>query len=218
MNDMLRRALRESIGLRHQLEMNLFGRDSELWEGEFKKFLRHETCWIPPDSGIALATTVIWRTIEMGTYENPRRDRYFPNHPGDRLRFRIGVNCSINDEAQRLLPGGHFCDATSEGTVKLAKVSGRQLGCEKSASYQEIVTRGLERGLELCNREVGPRLRDQYIDQTKNEWLLVAMERLSGFFFLVQNSHGQLWLRALTIEDISMGGFYPDQQWVFQHK
>ncbi|MEK7162238.1 MAG: hypothetical protein AAB730_00075, partial [Patescibacteria group bacterium] len=47
MNIMLRNALRKNIGLRHQLEKNLLGNDSDTWETELKKFLRQEPCWVP---------------------------------------------------------------------------------------------------------------------------------------------------------------------------
>lgn len=46
MNSILRNALRNNIGLRHQLEKNLLGDKGEIWEKELKKFLRQEECWV----------------------------------------------------------------------------------------------------------------------------------------------------------------------------
>lgn len=47
MNDMLREALQEFIGLLKQLLTNLLGPNGKEWGDEFKKFLRKETCWVP---------------------------------------------------------------------------------------------------------------------------------------------------------------------------
>jgi len=46
MNRMIRNALRNNIGLRHQLEKNLLGDKGDVWEREFNKFLRQEECWV----------------------------------------------------------------------------------------------------------------------------------------------------------------------------
>ena len=46
MNNMLSKALREFLsGPINQLIVNLGGDDGEIWEKEFKKFLRKEKCW-----------------------------------------------------------------------------------------------------------------------------------------------------------------------------
>ena len=45
MDDMLRRALRNFLGLLKQLLTNLLGEDGETWTTEFKRFLRKELCW-----------------------------------------------------------------------------------------------------------------------------------------------------------------------------
>ncbi len=46
-------ALREfTTGLLHQLLVNLSGQDGQMWLGEFKKFLRKESCWVPRETVI----------------------------------------------------------------------------------------------------------------------------------------------------------------------
>lgn len=45
MDAMLRRALREFLGLLKQLYTNLLGDEGEMWGNELKKFLRKEPCW-----------------------------------------------------------------------------------------------------------------------------------------------------------------------------
>ncbi len=45
MDTMLRRALREYNGLRHQLDKHLLGEDGDAWVAQLKKFLRKEPCW-----------------------------------------------------------------------------------------------------------------------------------------------------------------------------
>lgn len=46
MDVMLRRALREFLGLLKQLYVNLLGDEGEVWGNELKKFLRREPCWV----------------------------------------------------------------------------------------------------------------------------------------------------------------------------
>ena len=52
-NTMLFKALREfTTGLLNQLLVNLAGQDGQLWLAEFKKFLRHEPCWIATPAAV----------------------------------------------------------------------------------------------------------------------------------------------------------------------
>lgn len=55
MDTMLRRALREYAGLRHQLDRNLLGNEGEVWQEQLKKFLRKEACWVPGAQNLSRA-------------------------------------------------------------------------------------------------------------------------------------------------------------------
>ncbi|SRR6266700_1464148 len=89
--------------------------------------------------------------------------------------------------------------ATEETDVDLVVVSAAELGFKKGAKYSEICARALELGLELCPAEVGPALRLAYKDQPRGEWLLIAMNAISGSdgdlrVFIVEHDRDELWL------------------------
>jgi hypothetical protein len=92
------------------------------------------------------------------------------------------------------------------------------LGFNSGATTAEIYEKAQELGLELCPAEIGPQLRLQYKDRLTNEWLLIAMEPISGsdgnpnVFRLARYSGGS-WLYA----DIagSTRRWYPGNRFVF---
>ena len=59
-------------------------------------------------------------------------------------------------------------------------LSVKELGFNDGAYYKDICTKALELGLELCPAEVGPALRLVYKDQSRGEWLRIAMEAITG--------------------------------------
>lgn len=108
-----------------------------------------------------------WKTIKLGTGLKTGQDFYD----------------ALADEDLRVDEGGilqrpEFSVATQCFEVDLVRVSVRDLGFERKTLYRAICVRAKKLGLELCPAEVGPQLRLQYLDQPKNEWLLVAMETI----------------------------------------
>ncbi len=124
----------------------------------------------------------------------------------------------IGDWAFDILGKEAFTAATEEQEVNLVRMSVKDLGFKGNARFDEICARGKELGLELCPSEVGPQLRLQYLDQPKNEWLIIAMEA-------IRDSHGLLdvfgvghvddgrWLNAYYGHPDST--WNPDYQFVF---
>ena len=91
-------------------------------------------------------------------------------------------------------------------------------GSRETATTARIFEEAKKLGLELCPAEVGPQLRLQYRDQPKGEWLLIAMEPITGSdgdlsVFDVERVDDGLWLDS----DDSDPDFLwdPDDRWVF---
>jgi hypothetical protein len=76
-----------------------------------------------------------------------------------------------------------------------------ELGFPDGGTVKEIYTKAKEQGLKLCPAEVGPALRLALKNQPIGEWLLIAMEPISGrrahpsFFYVASDGDGQ-WLLA----------------------
>ena len=89
-------------------------------------------------------------------------------------------------------------------------VSVAELGFKDGATREQIYARAKELGLDLCPAEVGPQLRLQYKDQPNGEWLVIAMEPITGSvgnlnLFRVRRDDSDLWLDG----DYD----YPDYVW-----
>ena len=151
----------------------------------------------------------IWKTIKLGTGLKSTDDS----------RKSIKKNgMKISDWASDILGKPTFTTAAQETELDLVKVTVAELGFKKGARREQIYIRAKELGLELCPSEVGPQLRLQYQDQPNGEWLLIAMEPITGSdgglgVFSVERGGSGLWLRS------DYGGpgnfWHPDAQWVF---
>lgn len=112
-----------------------------------------------------------WRKVKLGTGLKTVDD------------FRKAIKqagMKIGDWGNDILGKPVFTVSPEEVEVDLINVSVAELGFKDGATYKDICVRARELGLELCPNEVGPQLRLQYKDQPKGEWLLVAMEAISG--------------------------------------
>lgn len=142
-----------------------------------------------------------WKTIQLGTGLQTADD------------FRkevVKAGMKIGDWANDILGKPAFTATTSETEVELVVASVAELGFKDGATRKDIYVRAQELGLDLCPPEVGPQLRLQYTDQPKGEWLVIAMEPITGsdgslrLFFVGRDDDGR-WLSA---RDGNPGGFW----------
>ena len=131
----------------------------------------------------------VWKTIKLGTIKN-----------ADEFRKALKkAGFKISDWANDIIGKPAFTVASSEEEIQLVNLSVEELGFKNGAKYGDICARGKELGLELCPNEVGPQLRLQYKDQSKGEWLRIAMEPITAsggslLIFHVELDDDVLWL------------------------
>ncbi|MDP3997721.1 MAG: hypothetical protein Q8P73_04450 [bacterium] len=151
----------------------------------------------------------VWRRIKLGTGLKTADD------------FRQAIkdnDLRLGDWASDILGKEAFTVAIEEQEVDLVVMSVKELGFKGNARFDQICARAKELGLELCPAEVGPQLRLQYLDQPKNEWLIIAMEAIRdsdghlGVFDVEHVDDGR-WLRAGGGDPVSV--WYPDDRFVF---
>jgi hypothetical protein len=107
----------------------------------------------------------------------------------------------IGDYANDILGKPAFTVAKGETEVDLVVISVAELGFKDGAKREDIYVRAKELGLELCPSEVGPQLRMQYVDQPKDEWLVIGMEPIADSdgdlkLFYVKHGDDDLWLSS----------------------
>jgi len=101
----------------------------------------------------------------------------------------------------------------------LVRISATQLGFTKAARRDAIYDRASSIGLKRCVAEIGPCLREEYLDQPIGEWLIIGMAPIlvpnsyPEFFVLQRNDDGSLWLNSFWA--ISGHVWSPGSQWVF---
>ena len=147
-----------------------------------------------------------WKTIKLGT-----------NETVEELKQALTASgCRVNDRASELLKNITVCPVEVE--VDLVVVSVAELGFPNGATRKEIYECAIEFGYKLCPPEVGPKLRLQYNDQPKGEWLRIAMEPITDSHghtdvFVVDRAGGAHWLRA----DYGPPAYFwaGDYRWVF---
>lgn len=125
-------------------------------------------------SGAVSATAKVWKTwktIKLGTGLKTASDFH---------KEVVKTGMEITDSANDILGKPVFTVAESEAEVELVACSVAELGFMDNATRKDIYVRAEELGLYLCLPEVGPQLRLQYTDQPKREWLIIAMEPITG--------------------------------------
>ncbi|MDD5098461.1 MAG: hypothetical protein PHD31_01970 [Candidatus Pacebacteria bacterium] len=131
----------------------------------------------------------IWKTIRIGGFRN-----------ADEISKAIKKSgMKIGDYTNDIL--GKIPLATSETDINVVLLSVAELGFKDGAEYGKICSRAKELGLELCPAEIGPQLRLQYKDQSNGEWIIVAMEPITGSdgdlrLFHVGRYGNDLWLSS----------------------
>ncbi len=178
-----------------------------------------------PEYRVKLVTAVT-KGFEMVDIRLPVESRDFPTWRTVKLGKHTSVDLfmkalkkagmKINDWGMDILKRTVL--ATELVEIELVRVSVADLGFTGATRRDEIYRRAQEFGLELCPAEVGPALREQYLDQPLGEWLLIGMDPivdsdgcLSVFF--VGRSDGDRWLfTSIGRPDYA---WYPGSVWVF---
>lgn len=131
-----------------------------------------------------------WLTVKLGTFQNV-----------ELLIDSIKkAGCDIGRWALDIMGKTAFKISEVETEIELVQVSVADFGFKNGAKIKDIFAKAIEYGLMLCPNEVGPQLRLQYTDQSRGEWLIVAMEAISGsdsrlrLFFVSCHGDGGMWL------------------------
>ena len=175
--------------------------------------------------------------LELGIFQKlPENLKHmYTKFPEGRVKFRnIELGTGITDGqdfidtmqaqgihieyATQLLQNDDFKVVGEHRRADLVEVSVRDLGFNGTTRYDKIVERAKELGLEVCPAEVGPQLRLQYTDQPFGEYLIVAMNAISGrgggpHVFVVGRDGDGLWLS--TDDGRSDDEWRPDYRFVF---
>lgn len=131
----------------------------------------------------------VWKTIQLGRHQDV---------DGYRKAFKA-AGMKISNWGNDIL--GKTTLSPELVDLDLIQVSGKDLGFTRQTRRDEIYRRALEMGLELCPPEAGPALREQYPEQPKGDWHLIAMEPIADSdgnlgVFSVERNGGRRWLNA----------------------
>ncbi len=94
-------------------------------------------------------------------------------------------HCVTTDSARDLMTKAAFTTAPDPMTVLLGGITVAELGFAEPTEFgeicrkvvgSEVVIDDKRYVVELCPSEVGPALREQYLDQPAKEWLRIGME------------------------------------------
>lgn len=151
---------------------------------------------------------VTWRKIQIG-------DQSIAGYT-DTL---TSAGIKISSYASQILKKMGLAKTLTE--VELVVVSVAELGFSNGATFDQMVNRARELGLDLCPAEVGPALRMCYRDQPKDEWLKIAMKSIAdsdGYFkvFIVERDGDGLWLYTYWFRRGDV--LDPDDRWGFCRK
>ncbi len=134
------------------------------------------------------ATSVVWRTVEIGTHRNIEALR----------KDLIVVGAKIGVWGDDIL--GKTKLSRKHQTLYLVAPTVRELGFPNGAPLRDIYDAGLRVGYKLCPAEVGPQLRLRYMDQPSGEVLRIAMNPIIDsdgkeiIFSVVQYDEEGFWL------------------------
>lgn len=173
-----------------------------------QKALRTALC--PPETtAITPREFATWKTITIGTQKSVK----------DLTKALTGNGFRISDWAGDILKKITLADAETEIELVLASVA--ELGFTRATRRDAIYDRAKELGLDLVPAEAGPQLRLAYTDQPLNEWMVMAMEPITGsvggllVFNVAHNDDGR-WLYSHSGYPDSM--WYPGRRWVFARR
>ena len=115
----------------------------------------------------------------------------------------------LSDYAPDIMGKDAFKTLSEKEDVSLVRLSVAELGFKNPATYDEIVSRAKDLGLDLCPAEVGPHLRLNETDQPLGDYYWVAMEPIvfsyghRHVFCVGRNDDGERWLSAdfVAIDD-----------------
>jgi hypothetical protein len=148
-----------------------------------------------------------WRTITFGKHKGVDGYREALDAAGVRL----------GDSADEILGRPAFPYGTTTAPVGLVVLSVDELGAQARAmSLADVYARARQIGLDLCPAEVAPRLRLDYRDQPRGEFLHIAMEPIATYggaltTLVVANVDGDL----LLIGSDGRADFMAPRNWRF---
>jgi len=148
----------------------------------------------------------VWKVIELGTYKSI--DEIWESFEDK----GIGLSNCGNDILSKILL------TKTKKEVTLHKATVKELTGKHVATIREIYEAIRIKGYELCPAEVGPQLRLQYLDQSKLEPLLIAMEPVTdrdGNPSVFGLYSGGARLRLYGNYSQSVDGWDSDNQFVF---
>ena len=73
-----------------------------------------------------------------------------------------------------------FIPTTESKQMRFVRLTVADLGFPNGATFQQIIDKALELGLEYCPPDAGPHLRLHLTNQPMNEWLTMGMEPITG--------------------------------------
>jgi len=138
---------------------------------------------------LAVPQFAVWKTVKIGVYKNL-----------DAVTTML-TKFKVSGWAKDILGKPVFTLAqVEEEDIDLAVATVKQLTGKDRATTKEIFD-AIKRVGDLVPAEVGPALREQYLDQPNGEWLRIAMEPIEDSdgnlsVFSVGCSDSGLWLDA----------------------
>lgn len=141
----------------------------------------------------------VWKTIMLGTCKTADEYR--------KAMEKAGMN--VGSWADDIPDKPAFTASDMETEVYLVVASVAELGFKEGARYSEICASAKELGLELFPAEVGSAMRLAYKDQSRCEWLIIAVEAITGSGGALDVCDVELDLAGLWLR----GHGHPDRFW-----
>ena len=129
------------------------------------------------------------------------------------------ADIQTNNYAKQMLENKDFSTSKTKERIDLVRLTVKDLGFPVRATFEKIVQRAKELGLELCPAEVGPHYRLQYTDQPTNERVYVGMEPIpdvdgDSHVFEVGRHGDSVWLGSYWVDPTV--GWFPSDQFLFR--